>query len=125
MKKFLKESLMSYYYALRGIKIGLKERSMKVHFMGTIVVIAMSIFFKISSTEWMIIILVIIAVWSAELFNTAIESICNEERDDLGVSYNATAKARDVAAGAVLIIVIGAVIIGGIIFIPKILTLIG
>lgn len=123
MKKFLKKFVMSYYYAFCGIIGGLKERSMIVHLFAAAVVITLSIVLKISKTEWLFIIFAIMLVLSSELFNTSIESVCNENRDQLGASYDATRKARDVAAGAVLINAMGAAVIGGVIFIPKILSL--
>ena len=122
MTKIFKVMVKSYGYALRGVVEGMKERNMKVHIFAAVVAVALSIFFKISTVEWLVVILVIFLMFTAETFNTAIESVCNENRDTLGASYEATAKARDVSAGAVLLMSIGAVIVGGIIFVPKIIT---
>ena len=113
--------LKSYFYAFRGIFWTLKERNMRVHVFAALVVIALGIFFKISTQEWITLTIVISLMFSAETFNTAIESVCNENRDMLGAPYEATTKARDVSAGAVLLLAIGSVIVGGIIFVPKIL----
>ena len=92
---------------------------MKIHVLAMAIVIALGIFFKLSKIEWCIIIITIVMVISAELFNTAIETVV----DMVSPQKNPQAKlTKDIAAGAVLTLAIGAVIIGAIIFIPKIVT---
>ena len=71
-------------------------------------------FFKI------IILILIAAVWGAELINSSIEKLGNTLRDVNKLDYEATTQARDMAAGSVLIIAIIATIIALIIFVPKI-----
>ncbi|MCB0402452.1 MAG: diacylglycerol kinase family protein, partial [Flavobacteriales bacterium] len=76
--------------------------------------------FRVSDTEWMILLLCIATVIAAELFNTAIENLC----DMVEPNYNKKIGfIKDAAAGAVLIVTIAAVIIGLIIFIPKLICL--
>lgn len=85
-----------------------------------IVVIAVGFFFGISKLEWLIIILVIGMVISAEIFNTSIEILTDlvspEENKKAG-------RVKDLAAGAVLVSAIAAVVLGLLIFLPKILSL--
>ena len=76
---------------------------------------------KISINEWIICITLIGLVLSAELMNTAIETVVDmftREKNELA------GKAKDISAGAVLILAIASAIVGGIIFIPKIIELI-
>ena len=73
----------------------------------------------ISAIEWMIILLLIAAVWSAEMVNTAIEEICNIMVDRNDLAYYVTTRARDVAAGSVLVFAVVAAVCAAIIFIPK------
>jgi diacylglycerol kinase (ATP) len=107
----------SFGFALKGLKVAIKtERNFQIHFIATVLVIVMSFCFHLTKTEWMIIVLCIAAVLSAELFNTAIEKICNK----IEPNYNPTIKIiKDVSAAAVLVVAIASAIIGCLLFIPK------
>lgn len=109
-------------FAIHGIFAAVKsEGSMQIHLIASSLVIAAAIFFHLTAGEWCIILLCIGLVWAAELLNTAIEhtiDLCSPEWNERA------GKAKDIAAGGVLIVSIIAVIIGCIIFIPKISLLI-
>ena len=117
MKKLLK----SFKYAFEGIFIGIKEeQNMKIHITIMILVIIFGIVLKISKIEWITCILLFGLVISMELINTAIENTV----DLITKEKNEQAKiAKDVAAGAVLVSAIVSVIIGLIIFVPKIMLI--
>lgn len=117
----LTKFFQSFYHAGEGLKAGLKERSMRIHAAIALIVATVGIVVGLSQTEWFIVLILMGMVLAAELFNTAIESVCDHIRDDLGLSYQATEAARDIAAGAVLIIAAFAAIIGLWIFPPKFL----
>lgn len=113
-----KKLINSFKYAFEGFLISFKaERNMKIHIIIMFLVIIMGIWLKISSIEWIICIILFAGVISGELFNTSIENVV-----DLVMPYkNKKAKiAKDVSAAGVLVLAIGAAIIGLIIFIPKI-----
>jgi len=77
-------------------------------------------YFSLSNFEWTVLVLAIALVLSLEMINSAIEYMV----DLVSKDYNPVAgKVKDVAAGAVLIAAIFAIIIGLIIFIPKIFKL--
>ena len=77
---------------------------------------------RIRTIEWAILIVMISVVLSAELFNTALEATL----DRVSVEEHPLAKiGKDVAAGAVFVCAIGAVIVGLLIFGPRLLALIG
>ena len=76
--------------------------------------------FKISSLEWLVLVLIITMVISAEIFNSALEAVANLVRDRLKLSYWETYWIRNFAAGGVMVLAVGALIIGAIIFLPKI-----
>ena len=118
-KKEYKKLINSFKYAIEGfISSFTTERNMKIHVLATIIVIALGIYFKISVTEWCIIAIAIALVISAELFNTAIETLV----DMVSPEKNPKAKlAKDISAAAVLATAIGAAVAGGIIFVSKIL----
>lgn len=115
--------LKSFGYAFNGWRTALKERNFKIHLLIAACVISASIFFQISSVEWLIVFILIAAVIAAELFNTAIEDICDLITAKLKLQYSDTTAARDLAAGAVLIIASVAALVGLIIFAPKVLIL--
>lgn len=107
--------------AFNGIKYVLKtQRNLKIQLVFAIIAIFFSALFKISLIEWAIIILIIFLVLFSEIFNTAIETVV----DMITLEYNEKAKiTKDVAAGGVTIIAIASIILGSIIFVPKILNI--
>lgn len=113
----MKEFIKSFQYAIEGIIVAIKkERNLKIHICIMVSVIICGFIFKISTTEWIICIILFGLVISLELVNTAIENVV----DLVTLEKNPKAKiAKDVAAGAVLISAIASAIIGLIIFIPK------
>jgi undecaprenol kinase len=118
MKKIAK-FFRAFKYASRGFVSALKERNMRFHFVAAILVTVAGFYFNLNNWEWIIIIILMGIVLSAEMVNTALEELANIVRDELKLSYSATTRARDVAAGAVLVLAIVAAIIGLIIFLPK------
>lgn len=120
--KGLKRFFKSFSYALDGIKSSLKtEQNIIVMFIVGLLVTIFGFIFKLSLTEWLIIILLIGFILSLEMMNTAIEATVNLHDGDKKSKYGKIAK--DSASAAVLIISIISIIIGLIIFLPKIITL--
>ena len=116
MKKLLK----SFKYAFEGIFTGIKEeQNIKIHIAIMILVIIFGIMLKISKAEWIICIILFGLVISMELINTAIENTV----DLITKEKNEQAKrAKDIAAGGVLICALFSAFIGICIFLPKILV---
>ena len=116
-KQECKKLINSFKYAIEGFISSFKtERNMKIHVLAMIIVIILGIYLKLNLIEWCIITIIIALVLTAELFNTAIETIV----DMVSPEKNPKAKlAKDISAAAVLSLAIGAVIIGALIFIPK------
>lgn len=111
-----KGRVLSFKYAFEGIWTALKDQpNLIFHLLATIVVILFGWFFQITNLEWIILTLTIGIVIAIELTNTAIEEVVNSFTDEIHPSAK---KAKDVAAGAVLIVSIMAVIIGLLIFLP-------
>lgn len=93
---------------------------MKIHVLIMFLVMIFGFLLNISLIEWIICIILFGLVIGAELFNTAIETVV----DMISLEKSAKAKlAKDVSAGAVLLVAISSVIIGLIIFVPKIIKL--
>ena len=117
----MKKIRNSFKYAIEGIWTSFKtERNMKIHIFIMILVIIAGIILKINKSEWIICIILFAIVIGSELFNTSIETIV----DMVMPEKNEKAKiAKDVSAGAGLVVAIGAAIIGLVIFVPRILNI--
>ena len=117
----MKKIRNSFKYAIEGIWTSFKtERNMKIHIFIMILVIIAGIILKINKSEWIICIILFARVIGSELFNTSIETIV----DMVMPEKNEKAKiSKDVSAGAVLVVAIGAAIIGLVIFVPRILNI--
>lgn len=111
----------SIKHALRGILIVLKtQHNFWVHVSGVVTVIILGTWLHTTSAEWSVLILAMTAVLVTEAINTALEI----DIDLTSPDYHPYAKdTKDVAAGAVLLSVVGAIVIGMIIFVPKLLML--
>jgi diacylglycerol kinase len=107
MKRFLK----SFAFALAGIRAAFKsEQSFRIHIVATAIAIVMGLYLDLSLTAWGFVIFAIGFVLVAELFNTAIERLGDEAAD--GQQKQVIKKAKDTAAGAVLISALAAFVIG-------------
>ena len=112
-KKF---HVLSFKYALDGLVAALKEEpNLKFHLLAGLIVILISLYLKLSTGDWIIIILVIGFVITVELTNTAIEKVVNEFVDNI---HPGAKLAKDISAAAVLVASITAAVVGLIIFLP-------
>jgi len=115
--------LASFRYAWRGIVVlFLSQPNARIHLAATLLVIAGGWYFQLSQGEWIAIVLAISGVLAAEAGNTAIEFIVDLVSP---MHHDLAGKAKDVAAAAVLLMAIGAAIVGILIFSPKIIHLVG
>lgn len=116
-----KKRIKSFSFAFDGLKFLLKhEHNTRIHFVATLLVIILGAYLKLHYFEWLIVILCIAAVWVVEIINSAIEQCC----DLYSRAYHPKIKTiKDLAAAAVLITALTALIIGLIIFIPKLIKL--
>jgi diacylglycerol kinase len=111
------KSLSKFKYAYDGLKVASQESSFRIQLMITTTVILLGIIVSISLIEWIVILLLIGMVLSAELFNTVIERIC--DLFSAGWLLTEIKIIKDISAGAVAVLSIIAVIVGLIIFLPK------
>jgi diacylglycerol kinase (ATP) len=112
----------SFRYAFEGIVYLFRtQRYAQIHAAVSVSIVLLGAAFQISQSEWLAIVLAIMIVIGAEGANTAIEAVV----DLVSPSYHPLAKiAKDVAAGTVLLAALGAVVIGMIIFLPRLWALI-
>lgn len=112
------KSIQSFHYAFKGLADVIRtQANMRIHFVATAIALPAAWLFRISSGEWLALVLVIGLVLAAEAFNTAIEYLT----DLASPNYHPLAgKAKDAAAAAVLLCACTAVAVGAIIFLPRI-----
>ncbi|WP_430534285.1 diacylglycerol kinase family protein [Listeria rocourtiae] len=107
----------SFTHAVTGVKTAiLEERHMRVHITAGMIVIMCGVFFRVTKIEWLFLIFSIFNVLTFEMINTAIERAVDVATEDF---HPYAKKAKDVAAGAVLLASICSAIIGLLIFVPK------
>ena len=100
----------SVRYALDGLGFVLRnEHNARIHIAAGGVVFSLGFLLHIKSNDWMVLVIAIMSVWFAETINTAFEHLCDVVSPEQNQSVG---KAKDIAAGAVLITAIGAAIIG-------------
>ena len=102
--------LHSFRYAIRGIRLMLRsQHNAWLHAAASLAVIFTAAYFRVSAPEWCWLVLAIMAVWTAEALNTALEFLADVASPEF---HPLVEKAKDIAAGAVLISAMGSVVIG-------------
>jgi diacylglycerol kinase len=116
----IKKRLLSFFYAINGIKILLlEEHNARIHLFAAIIAIILGILLKISNFEWLAIVFAIGFVITCETINSAIENLADfvsPDKNDL------IKKAKDLSAAAVLISAFTALVIGIIVLLPKLIV---
>ena len=109
--------LRSFKFACEGIAHAFRtQRNFRIHCGITLLVLVMGLALRISFDQWAILFVMIALVFQAELINTALEALV----DKVSPEVHPLAKvAKDCAAGAVLVTAMGAVVVGVLIFGPK------
>ncbi|MGB5819292.1 MAG: diacylglycerol kinase family protein [Saonia sp.] len=115
---FLKNRIRSVGYALRGALLLIRtESSIKIQVFIALVVTAAGFYFEISTTEWILQIFAIALVLGIEGVNTAIEKMADYIQPEFDSKIGFI---KDISAGAVMLVSVGAAIIGLLIYLPKI-----
>ncbi len=100
----------SFGHALHGVAVMLaSQHNAWIHGVATVAVCVLGAGLGVSLLGWCALILAMLAVWSAEALNTAFELLCDVAAPEF---HPLVEKAKDVAAGAVLITAIGAAAVG-------------
>ena len=107
--------------ALAGIRVMVaSQHNAWIHAAATVAVLAAGLHFRLGRGEWCWVVLAVISVWTAEALNTAFEFLTDVASPAF---HPLAAKAKDVAAGAVLITAAGAVAIGLLVVAPHVRAL--
>ncbi|MEK7460302.1 MAG: diacylglycerol kinase family protein [Patescibacteria group bacterium] len=110
MKKIIK----SFQWALNGLRtVWQQEMNFRIEFIVSMIGILAGVFLRFASLEWIILVVCITAVLAAEVVNTAVENICDriEPGHDILIG-----KIKDIMAGFVLLVILGASIVAVILF---------
>jgi len=120
LRSFIRDRAQSFVFAGAGIWHVIRhEPASLIHGAATAVALGGALVLDLTAQDWRWIVFAVLAVWSAEAFNTAIESTCNL----LSPQFSEHVRiAKDVGAGAVLLISIGALAIGLLTFWPYLAT---
>ncbi len=120
MKPFdLRARLRSFRFAAAGIVTMLaSQHNAWIHAAATLLVCGAGFVVGLDRMAWCALVLAIMAVWTAEALNTALEFLADAATPQM---HPLVKKAKDVAAGAVLLSAIGAAIVGVLVFWPHLL----
>ncbi len=121
MMQYLKQRIASFKYAFTGMtEVIQSQANPKIHILAALITILGGWFFTISTEEWCLVIICITSVLGAESLNSAIEYLT----DLVSPEFHPLAKkTKDAAAAGVLWVAIGALLVGLVIFLPKVLAL--
>ena len=122
-KRGLIRFFKSFKYSIEGLKYAYKyEQSMLIHVIATICVLLANIFFQVSGIEWLITLLAIGMVLSAELINSAIEAVVAL----VTLEEHPLAKiAKDCSSAATFVLACMAALIGIVVYVPYIMGVLG
>jgi len=106
-----------FKYAFDGIVYCFaSQQNMRIHAIAAVIALALALYFRLTPTELVLLVLTIAGVMVAEMVNTAIETVV----DLVSPEYHRLAQiAKDVAAGAVMLMAGVALIVGCLLFLPK------
>lgn len=113
--------LRSFPHAIRGLRDLIhRQHNARIHAAATVAALALGWLSRLTRQEWGILVLAIAAVWAAEAFNTALESLADAVHPE---RHPLVGRAKDAAAAAVLVAAIASVIVGGLLFLPRLAAL--
>lgn len=119
----LRARARSFRYAGAGLRALLvTQHNAWIHAVVTLAVCGMGLALRIDAGEWRWLVIAIVIVWSAEAFNTALESLADAAKPE---QHPLVQRAKDTAAAAVLITAIGAALIGLLVLGPPLLAALG
>ena len=121
-QKGIKKFLLSFTYPVKGLKYAYRnEQNLAVDVGMALIVIIFGFIFRIETWEWAVLVITVGIVLALELVNTAVEAVVDLVTEE----YHPLAKvAKDTSAAAVFVFAIVAVVVGIIIFLPRIISLI-
>lgn len=118
----VKDRARSFGYAGRGLRVLVAgQHNAWIHLGLTLAALGLGFALGISALEWLAIVIVIGGVWTAEAINTAIELLADAAVPE---QHPKVGQAKDVAAGAVLVAAVAALVVGAIVFLPRLVAIV-
>lgn len=117
MMSWITRRAKSFGYAFAGLVTLVKTQpNAQLHMLATALVIAAGLALGLSTLEWGLIALAIGGVWATEALNTALEILCDKVEPE---HHPAIKQVKDVAAAGVLLVAAAALVVGALVFLPK------
>lgn len=114
----LRKRARSVRFGWRGVvAVARSQHNAWIHAWATVVAMAAGFYFRVGLAEWALLTVAMVAVWSGEAFNTAVEALGDAVSPE---HHPLVGMAKDAAAGAVLVTSVGALIVGALVFVPRI-----
>ncbi|MEX2579885.1 MAG: diacylglycerol kinase family protein [Verrucomicrobiales bacterium] len=114
--------IKSFLHAGRGLRsVFVTEGNFRIHLAALVCVVVLGFAFRLSGLEWAAVLLAAAGVLTAETLNTAVEYLADALRPERDPKIG---RAKDAASGAVLVAAVAAVVVGAIVFCPKLWQLI-
>jgi diacylglycerol kinase len=119
---YIKKRIQSFGYAFQGLGTLFRETpNAQIQLIAAIVAVTMGFVLHISSEEWLAVIIVIGLVLALEAINSSLETLadyaCNKE------IHPSIRKVKDLAAAGVLLAALAALVVGIVLFLPKIISI--
>jgi diacylglycerol kinase (ATP) len=121
-RHWLERRLRSFVHAARGVWYLRSEPNARVHAFATFAVLIAAVVARLSPLEWALIVFAVVLVFAAEALNTALERLADATIPE---QHPLVGKAKDLAAGAVLICAVGAAVVGALVLGPHLLLVAG
>jgi len=118
----IRKRIKSFSYAFCGLKTALQEEhNARIHLVAAVLALGCAAFFELNSYEWIAVVFAIGFVFSMELLNSAIENMADFVSPQ---RHDTIRKIKDLSAAAVLISALAALVVGLIVFLPKVCKLV-
>ncbi len=115
----IKSRVQSFICAFRGLRLLVtSQKNALIHVAATLAVCILGLYLGLTAMEWALIVVAIMAVWMAEALNTGLEFLADAVSPEFS---DLVGRAKDVAAGGVLVAAVGAAVIGILVLGPRIL----
>lgn len=115
-QSFLRSRLLSIRFAVDGVRaLVATQPNARIHLVATVLVIGAGLVLDVGRSDWIALTLAMALVWLAEALNTAVECLGDAITREL---HPLIGRAKDVAAGGVLLAALGAAAIGCLVFAP-------
>lgn len=119
MHSYLRNRISSFRCAFKGLSDLIRHQpNARIHLLAAVIVVVLGFYCHISRMEWVALSICITLVLALEALNTALEYLTDLVSPEF---HPLAGKVKDVAAAAVLLVAVGAVVVGLLIFIPHLL----